>query len=58
MKILKSCLLGITFLVLMLGSSVPDASAQVVVRVGQDNHYHHRYHHHYHHHHYHNGYNR
>jgi hypothetical protein len=57
MKVLKSCLLGSTFLVLMLGCFVPNASAQVVVRVGQDQHYHHHYHHR-HHHHYHNGYNR
>ena len=52
MKALKSWLFGIALVVVLFSASASPASAQVLVRVGQDHphHYHHRYHrHHYHH---------
>jgi hypothetical protein len=55
MKVLKTWLLGIVVAVALVGTSALPASAQVVVRVGQDHphHYHHRrHHHHYYHHNY------
>jgi hypothetical protein len=51
MKALKNWLVGIVVVVALIGASASPATAQVVVRVGQDHphHYHHRHHHHNHH---------
>jgi len=45
MKAMKHWLAGIVIVVALIGSSASPASAQVVVRVGQDHphHYHHNY---------------
>jgi hypothetical protein len=52
MKALKSWLFGLALVIVLFSTSASPASAQVVVRVGQDHphHYHHRYHHHHYHH--------
>jgi hypothetical protein len=50
MKAMKRWLFGLALVVVLFSTSASPASAQVVLRVGQDHphHYHHRHHHHHH----------